>query len=73
MNEQIQKFVDQAKKSIPSGLDPEAWLEVYHTKFAELIVQECAKIVDEERPSYLGCGYITKTKGMLVKEHFGVE
>ena len=43
------------------------------TKFAELIVQECAEIADVERPSSLGCGYITKTKGMLIKQHFGVE
>ena len=41
--------------------------------FAELIVQECAQVADTERPSSLGCGYITKTTGMRIKEHFGVE
>ena len=41
--------------------------------FIELIVQECAKIADVERPSSLGCGYITKTKGMLIRERFGVK
>jgi len=41
-------------------------------QFGELIVKECAKIADTERPSSLGCGYITKTKGMLIREHFGV-
>jgi hypothetical protein len=42
-------------------------------QFGELIVKECAEIADVERPSSLGCGYITKTKGMLIREHFGVE
>ena len=41
-------------------------------EFAELIVEECAGIADAERSNSLGCGYITKTKGMLIKEHFGV-
>jgi hypothetical protein len=38
-----------------------------------LIVRECAVIADTERPTSLGCGYITKTKGTLIKERFGVE
>ena len=41
-------------------------------KFAELIVQECALIADTERSNSTGCGYITKTNGMKIKEHFGV-
>jgi hypothetical protein len=42
-------------------------------RFGELIVRECAAIADIERPTSLGSGYITKTKGMLIREHFGVE
>ena len=42
-------------------------------KFAQLIVAECAKIADTERSNSVGCGYITKTNGMRIKEHFGVE
>jgi hypothetical protein len=42
-------------------------------KFAELIVRECVEIADTERPNLVGCGYITKTNGMRIKEHFGVE
>ena len=42
-------------------------------RFGELIVKECAAIADIERPNSVGCGYITKTKGMLIREHFGVE
>ena len=41
--------------------------------FAELIVRKCAEIADVEKPNSIGCGYITKTKGMLIKQHFGVE
>ena len=42
-------------------------------KFVQLIVGECAMIADTERSNSLGCGYITKTNGMRIKEHFGVE
>ena len=42
-------------------------------RFGELIVRECAEIADVEKPNSIGCGYITKTKGMLIKEHFGIE
>ena len=45
----------------------------FSEKFAELIVRECAQVADTERPSSLGCGYITKTTGMRIKEHFGVD
>jgi len=41
-------------------------------KFARLIVRECALIADTERSNSVGCGYITKTNGMRIKEHFGV-
>jgi hypothetical protein len=42
-------------------------------EFARLIILECAGIADIEKSNSLGCGYITKTKGILIKEHFGVE
>jgi hypothetical protein len=42
-------------------------------RLAELIVRECAVIADTERSNSVGCGYITKTNGMRIKEHFGVE
>jgi hypothetical protein len=48
-------------------------LETFSNKFAELIVRECAEIADTERSNSVGCGYITKTNGMRIKEHFGVE
>ena len=44
----IQKLADQAKKSVPHGLSPDKWIEVYNQKFAELIVVKCANIVWDE-------------------------
>ena len=74
MNQRIQQLAEQARASIPAGkLGVEQWIEAYNKKLAELIVLECAAIADQERPSSLGCGYITRTKGMMIKQHFGVE
>jgi hypothetical protein len=75
MNERVQELALQCG----------AWHQVYGNrsfmiddhfdieKFAELIVRECAVIADTERSNSVGCGYITKTNGMRIKEHFGVE
>jgi len=75
MNDQIKEL----------ALECGAWHQVYGQKlfmhdhnfdiekFAKLIVKQCAEIADVERPNSIGCGYITKTKGMLIKENFGVE
>lgn len=53
MNERISKLVEQAKKEVPHGLAPDKWLEVYHEKFAKLVVEE---VLDEvkERAYYTG-------------------
>lgn len=75
MNQRIEKFARECG----------AWNQVYGNrtimidahfdieKFADMIVQECAMIADTERSNLLGCGYITKTNGMRIKEHFGVK
>ena len=67
------------------AMECNAWEQVYNPhkfmvdrtfdveKFANLIVEECAEIADTERSNSVGCGYITKTNGMRIKEHFGVE
>ena len=79
MNKQIQQLAEQAGLYVdldgspwPQAMSAEA-CEAAYKKFAELIVRECAQVADAERPSVLGCGYITKTTGMRIKEHFGVE
>jgi len=66
MNELIQKLKQQA--GIDDNPDQEG-LDL----FASLIIEECAQVADTERPTSIGCGYITKTTGMRIKEHFGVE
>ena len=38
----IQQLSTQAKDSIPKGMySPDAWIEQYNQRFAELIVREC--------------------------------
>ena len=50
----------------------EEYREVYNEKFAELIVGECAKIVEDSTWN-LPHGYKTVDQANLVKQHFGVE
>ena len=84
MNKRIRKLADEAdeytKQTVHyyqgqfNGLTWEGKIkQTRDTKFAELIVRECAIIADTERSNSVGCGYITKTNGMRIKEHFGVE
>ena len=71
MNERIKQLWAKAAESNFG----DSWEEqtAFMSKFAELIVQECAEIADTERSNSVGCVYITKTNGMRIKEHFGVE
>lgn len=63
---EIQALADTAKKSIPYGLTPDKWIEVYNEKFAELIVRECDRYARSvwEHGELLG-------RDLLI--HFGVE
>jgi len=70
MNEQIQKLYDQADKFAKENRTQTIsgpgnnYFELFHEKFAELIVQECARVVSQK----------TGPKSALnVLEHFGVE
>ena len=72
MNEKIKQLAEQAKKYALDAMikitDKEQALKVYSetydTKFAELIVEECAKRSEELGQTELG-------KGLM--KHFGVE
>jgi hypothetical protein len=47
MNERIRELYEQARlhaKSIDADIDPKGWMDLYHQKFAELIVLECSSI-----------------------------
>ena len=71
MNERIKELLVQAiDKAVP-----ETWttlsseqLERVYEKFAELIVQECADVADE---NYIHRG--SRTCGLAIRLHFGVE
>ena len=65
MNQRIQLLADQAKKSVPHGLVPDKWIEVYNQKLAELIVQECIGALDRDDGA--------THHGELLREHFGVD
>jgi hypothetical protein len=73
MNKKIQQLADEARLVTVNGQTRYALAEEFEQRFAELIVQECAEIADTERSNLVGCGYITKTNGMRIKEHFGVK
>lgn len=53
MNHRIQKLADTAKKSVPHGLSPDKWIEVYNEKLAQLVVTDVLKEVNE-RAYYCG-------------------
>jgi hypothetical protein len=66
MNERIRELAEQAVNSISDHIDFDI-PDVFKEKFAELIVRECARIVNEN-----DCEGSIVGDGMLF-EHFGVE
>jgi len=71
MNERIKELLAQAYDQAV----PETWttlsseqLERVYEKFAELIVEECANVADE---NYIHRG--SKTCGLAIRLHFGIE
>jgi len=70
MNERIRELSEQAEKYADDNFRGEpTWSEAFESKFAELIVRECAVIVadavDHREPAST---YVGK-----IKQHFGVE
>jgi hypothetical protein len=67
VNERIQQFAEQARTSVPAGLDTVEWIAEYNRIFAELIVRECIKTYNDD-------GYQTEhEQDQRVLKHFGVE
>ena len=55
MNERIRELYEQARlhaKSIDADIDPKGWMDEYHRKFAELIVQECIDTLQRGRDNF---------------------
>jgi hypothetical protein len=75
MNERIRELYEQARlhaKSIDADIDPKGWMDEYHKKFAELIVRECAKFLDENS-GYDDSNNAWHPEPEDLLEHFGVE
>ena len=86
MNNKIQELAEQAKISVPAGLDVNEWILVYNQKFAELIVRECiqaseahAKDLESQPTDPLLEAYEDGVVNGIyeataaIKKHFGVE
>jgi hypothetical protein len=72
MNERIQEFILQATVTT-DVYNPDTGITHYreffdHEKFAELIVEECATVI--ERNLFQGIGWNTSR---AVRRHFGIE
>lgn len=70
MNDLITSLSDKARYSVPHGmLSPDAWIEYYNKKLAELVVLECVAIVedavDHREPA--------STYSNKIKQHFGIK
>jgi hypothetical protein len=72
MNPRIKELMEQAKIT-STAIDPFSKMPYEYThfseeKFAELIVEECANVADE---NYIHRG--SRTCGLAIRLHFGVE
>ena len=78
MNKQIQKLYDQADKFASQNrvqniaAPGNNYFELFHEKFAELIVRECAKFLDENS-GYDECNNAWHPEPEDLLQHFGVE
>ena len=71
MNERIKLLAEQAKAESNQWLGSKPAITITYDeleKFAELIVQECADVADE---NYIHRG--SRTCGLAIRLHFGVE
>jgi hypothetical protein len=72
MNERIQQFAEQARTSVPAGLDTVEWIAKYNEIFAKLIVQECIDICDAYgMPD--GTSQTAMILSSAIKRKFGIE
>ena len=69
MNERIQQLAWAAEDYADSIVDQGGeFHQAYTRKFAELIIEECANVADE---NYIHRG--SRTCGLAIRLHFGVE
>ena len=71
MNERIRELAKEALDYAETNQSAEVqqhWFKLYNEKFAELIIEECANVADE---NYIHRG--SRTCGLAIRLHFGVE
>ena len=77
MKERIMEYAEQARLHAtivhPDTHDIKVWGEVYHAKFAELILKECMDICDSTQAQYGQYTFTATTVKNRIKERFGVE
>jgi hypothetical protein len=77
MNKRIQELAEQAEKYADDNFKGENfWTQAYESKFAELIVRECADICLEMAAKCAGLpgdGALAKDCAYWIKKNFGVE
>lgn len=47
MSELINQLSEQAKSTIPVGIDVNEWIEQYNRNFTQLIVKRCLSIIEQ--------------------------
>ena len=79
MNERIQKLYDQADKfakenrTLTISGPGNNYFELFHEKFAQLIVQECISTLEEKIHRSIDNEGDEIWADLILKEHFGVE
>jgi hypothetical protein len=69
MNERIQQLADEARLVTVNGQTRYALAEEFEQRFAELIVEECANLIDSMDHSSQYFPHVADA----IKEHFGVK
>ena len=77
MNSKIREFAEQAKNSVPAGLDTVEWIEKYNEIFAELIIEECTNKMYEvmENTEQIDLAYNAMLTAIVADIHksFGIK
>jgi hypothetical protein len=75
MNKRIKQLSEQAEKYADENFRGEpTWSEAFESKFAELIIVECATLVDAAFDIDEHSGEVVSyADGGQLKEHFGIE
>jgi hypothetical protein len=76
VNERIRELAEKASLYAMSQLTHEKsirWQEIFETKFAELIIQECISTLEEKIYRSIDGDGDEIWVDLILKEHFGVE